>query len=160
MQHSLPNPHGSPAPSIPVVLQGSSNKRIAEVYISNIIYLYQRLLQFPNLEPTPEISNVFTRLVAVCIETPAEVITEMVLPTFYIFFFSRIAANSYFSQVLTDPRIVEITPHLRKLCSEGECRLEADWAKEIGKFKTETQGMLSASHLHAFYSELCSRPMA
>lgn len=159
MQHSLPNPHGSPAPSIPVVPQGFSNKRIAEEYIVNIIYLYQRLLQFPNLEPTPEISDVFTRLVAVCIKTPAEAIAEIVLPTFYIFF-SRITANSYFSQVLTDPRIVEITPHLRELCSEGECRLEAYWAEEIGKLKTEAEGMLSASYLRAFYSELCSRPMA
>lgn len=90
MQHSLPrNPHDSPAPSIPVVLQGSSNKRIAEGYISTVIDLYQRLLQFPNLEPTPEIGDVFTRLVAVCIETPAEVITEMVLPTVLHIFFEN-----------------------------------------------------------------------
>lgn len=86
-QPSFPgNPHDSPAPSISVILRGSSKECIVEKYVSTVISLYQRLLQFPNLDPTPELSDVFQRLVAVCIETPAEVITEMVLPTVFLFF--------------------------------------------------------------------------
>ena len=43
-------------------------------------------------------------------------------------------------QVLVDPQIVHIAPHLRQLCSEGEYRLEAHWAEKICYCRTQDQG--------------------
>lgn len=37
-------------------------------------------------------------------------------------------ALTYSLQILKDPRISSITPHLRTLCSTGECALESHWA--------------------------------
>lgn len=36
-----------------------------------------------------------------------------------------------FLQILSDPRISGVTPHLRTLCSTGECALESHWANQL-----------------------------
>lgn len=43
-------------------------------------------------------------------------------------------------QILKDERIVDIVPHLRELCADGEYRLEAYWVKKIIGFKTQEEG--------------------
>lgn len=58
-------------------------------------------------------------------------------------------------QVLNDPRIVEITPHLRQLCADGEYRLEAYWVEKLMLFEMQKDGMYllaSISTLESFSS--------
>ncbi|KAL0637682.1 hypothetical protein Q9L58_003242 [Maublancomyces gigas] len=108
-------PKSSPGP---FVIQGPPKDDTAEKYILTIVDLYEKLSKLPKLDPSPEVNSIFGKLVSVCAETPSEAIAE---------------------KVITDLRIVKITPHLRQLCSDGECRLEAYWAEKIGHFKLESQ---------------------
>lgn len=50
-------------------------------------------------------------------------------------------------QILNDPRIVQITPHLRQLCADGEYRLEAYWVEKLTRFEPQEDGMYFLSSL-------------
>lgn len=41
---------------------------------------------------------------------------------------------------MSDPKVVDIAPHLRKLCSDGEYQLEAHWARKVCCCKTHEEG--------------------
>jgi len=45
--------------------------------------------------------------------------------------------------VLEDPRIAQITPHLRQLCSDAEYKLEAHWADNILRQATHKAGKMN-----------------
>ena len=50
-------------------------------------------------------------------------------------------------QILSDSKVVDIIPHLRKLCSDGEYQLEAHWAQKVCCCKTHEEGGCLVSHL-------------
>ena len=50
-----------------------------------------------------------------------------------------ISANSQ-SKVLSDPKIVAISHHLRELCSRGEYELEMLWAEKVYCCGTQKEG--------------------
>lgn len=133
----------SKSPPGPFVIQGAPKDDTAEKYILTIVDLYEKLSKLPKLDPSPEVNNIFGKLVSVCAETPSEAIAEKVLSALSAIS-PRTRGNPCITQVIADLRIVKITPHLRQLCSDGECRLEAYWAEKIGHFKLESQGNFSA----------------
>lgn len=50
------------------------------------------------------------------------------------------------SQILTDPRIIAVTPHLRQLCADGEYQLELQWAKKISNCENCWEGNFLQHH--------------
>lgn len=57
-------------------------------------------------------------------------------------------------QILSDPKVVDIAPHLRKLCSDGEYQLEAHWARKVCCCKTHEEGGYLAFHVFSFRATL------
>lgn len=84
--------------------------------ISDILACYYSLSNLPTLDPSPPVDALFGQLVHLCRQTPSDAAT---------------------ARVLNDPRIVEITPHLRQLCADGEYRLEAYWVEKLTRFETQ-----------------------
>ncbi|KAG0560104.1 hypothetical protein KC19_10G154600 [Ceratodon purpureus] len=80
----------------------------ATTHIREILSLYKQLSSFSSLEPREEVNAVFGNLVELCITTLSD--------------------DAIVSKILKDPRVSAITPHLRTLCSTGECALESHWA--------------------------------
>lgn len=50
----------------------------AERYIAAILNVHNALSQLPSLTPSPEVNSLFSELVALCIQTPDEVVTATV----------------------------------------------------------------------------------
>lgn len=48
---------------------------------------------------------------------------------------------------MSDPRVIDIAPHLRKLCSNGEYQLEVHWARKVCCCKTHEEGGYLAFHV-------------
>lgn len=107
--------------------------------VHGILSCYDRLSRFESLEPTSELNDVFEELVGLCsrildADTVAEV-SQVVRSHEEVCFVSPP------SQILHHSRIVRITPHLRQLCSQGEFRLEACWARKIVDCPTSEKGV-------------------
>lgn len=47
-------------------------------YIAAILNVYNALSRLPSLAPSPEVNSLFSELVALCIQTPDEVVTATV----------------------------------------------------------------------------------
>ena len=88
----------------------------AACWAEDILSCYQQLAKLPSLGPSRLVDRLFEKLVQLCSQT--------------------LDAD----QVLRDPRIARISPHLRSLCSKGEYLLEAHWAKEILLHETQKEG--------------------
>jgi nicotianamine synthase len=74
-----------------------------------IVAIHSALNQLPSLEPGPVVNELFTDLVR---------LSEY-----------RRGLNSV--PVLSDPRVLALTPRLRQLCATGEFRLERAWAHRV-----------------------------
>lgn len=72
--------------------------------------LYQQIATLPGLAPGPRTDAPFTELVRL-VTTPTPVSTQR--------------------QVLADPQVQALTPHLQRLCCEAEAELERSWAARI-----------------------------
>lgn len=51
---------------------------VAEKYIAAILNVHHALSQLPSLDPSPEVNSLFNELVALCIQTPDELVTTTV----------------------------------------------------------------------------------
>ena len=51
---------------------------VAERYIAAILKVHHALSQLPSLDPSPEVNSLFGELVALCIQTPDELVTTTV----------------------------------------------------------------------------------
>lgn len=106
-------------------------------YVNEILDCYHKLSQSPDLKPSQNINCLFERLVALCSQIPHEAITSQVCQTGYS---PTIVPHINEKQVLSDPKVVDIAPHLRELCSDGEYQLEAHWARKVCCCKTHEEG--------------------
>ncbi|KAH8151079.1 uncharacterized protein LAJ45_04781 [Morchella importuna] len=93
---------------------GPLEEDIVEKYISIILSLYAELASFRDLDPAPQVNAAFGKLVGLCAEMLKEEVAE---------------------KIVNDHRIVKITAHLREICSQGECKLEAYWATKLSSEK-------------------------
>lgn len=109
-------------------------------YVDEIMDCYYKLSQSPDLKPSPSINCLFERLIGLCGQIPNEAIT---------------------AKILSDPKVVDIAPHLRKLCSDGEYQLEAHWARKVCCCKTheEANEMLLTFPYHGNYVDLVRMEM-
>ncbi|MCJ1363295.1 putative 26S proteasome regulatory subunit [Acarospora aff. strigata] len=114
--HSSRMPIAAPVQPVPVPEIPQPADDGAQKYITMILELHTALSQLPTLEPSPRVNSLFGKLVDLCAQTLDESLT---------------------AKILTDPRIVKITAHLRQVCSGGESKLEAYWADQINGTQTE-----------------------
>jgi nicotianamine synthase len=91
-------------PTITIVAKEAG--RIAE----EILSLVDTLASSPDLKPSPDVNELFNRLVSLCIKP---------------------YSSSVAHHVLDNKKIQSITPQLRQMCSEGEGELERHWAHLI-----------------------------
>jgi nicotianamine synthase len=75
-----------------------------------VVSLVNALASSPSLKPCPDINQLFSRLVSLCIKP---------------------YSSSLACQVLQNKQIQRLTPRLRQICSEGEGELEKYWARKI-----------------------------
>lgn len=75
--------------------------------VDRIVTLYERLSALDDLAPSPVVDALFGTLVGTCVATSAPDA----------------------AQVLADPRVDGLRPHLLQLCAEGEALLENAWAR-------------------------------
>lgn len=71
--------------------------------------VYARLSELPGLEPEPEVNALFSRLVGLC----------------------DYRQDLDGARVLDDPGVRGVAPALRRLCADGEYRLERWWARSV-----------------------------
>ena len=106
-------------------------------HVNGILVCYSELCLFPNLEPSPKVNHVFEKLISLCSQVTGEADTSKVNFALDLGIRFWVADNA---QILTDPKIVAITSHLRQLCADGEYQLELHWAQKIGACKTSSEG--------------------
>ena len=109
-----------------------------EDFIDVLLDCYYKLSQSPDLKPSASINCLFERLVGLCTQIPNEAVTSQVSH-------SHIGYNDdstlhEWPQILSDARVVDIAPHLRQLCSDGEDQLEAYWARKVCRCQTHEEG--------------------
>lgn len=143
---------------------GAPGDAVASCLVSGILACYDSLSKFATLDPCPAVDSLFGKLVHLCRQTPTDATTARVCVSCLFFLVSSFlflimcCVNIYLLtpllvQVLNDPRIVEITPHLRQLCADGEYRLEAYWVEKLTRFETQEDG-ISNPALHSLSSSL------
>ena len=74
-----------------------------------ICAIHAQLSGLPGLDPEPDVNALFERLVGLC----------------------AYRDDLDGTQVLADPRVRDLAPELRRLCAEGEYRLERWWAHSV-----------------------------
>ena len=85
----------------PGTVEQSLCREICQIYLS--------LTELPGLEPGPGVNALFERLVGLC----------------------EYRDDLNGAQVLADPQVRAVAPGLRRLCADGEYRLERWWARSV-----------------------------
>ncbi|TPX60851.1 hypothetical protein PhCBS80983_g01566 [Powellomyces hirtus] len=103
----------STAPAAPSQPKGAIIPSISQMMVSKIINIYKHLAEHQaqgSLTPSVSVNTGFSSLVRLCEENlPDRIVRE----------------------VIASPAIRNIVPHLRRICSEGEFRLEMFWAEKL-----------------------------
>lgn len=114
-------------------------------YVHGILACFAELSVLPNLKPSFRVNYAFEKLVSFCTERPDESVVVKVrasprslLPS--------LATDE--AEVLSHPSIIDIVPHLRQLCADGECELEVLWSGRISGCATPEDGMLNFVNRH------------
>ena len=111
----------------------------ATCLIEEILSCYYLLANLPSLNPSPAVNGLFEKLVHLCSQTLDETTsTKVCLHPSQLFLPLPVYSDT--PQILTHPKIFEITPHLRRLCSEGEYLLEIDWAGKVLRYENQREG--------------------
>lgn len=115
----------------------SSLSATSQTLVNEIEAIYSELSCLPSLQPGATTNKLFSKLVGICIkQCDAQTVCE----------------------VLEHPRIVQITKHLRNICSTGEYLLEYQWSQQIIKdaelFQDEKEKLLQNFVYYTNYQDL------
>ena len=114
----------------------------ATCLIEEILSCYYLLAKLPSLNPSPTVNGLFEKLVHLCSQTLDEATSAKVCLRVSHLFVPLPVATSDPPQILTHPKVAEISPHLRRLCSEGEYLLETDWTGKILRHESQREGKM------------------
>lgn len=114
-------------------------------YVNGILACFAELSVLPNLKPSLRVNYAFEKLVSLCTETPdrSVVVKVRASPRSLL---PSLATDE--AEVLSHPSIIDVIPHLRQLCADGEYELEVLWSGRISGCATPEDGRLSFVNHH------------